>query len=260
MTARTLATEFTTCVEQGDFDRIAGLYTDDAVFDAHVPNWRFQAQGPDAIAEQLKGWFQLPGRFHEVQTQATECGDLLVRFAWHEQEGTDAEITSRELQLWRLAGDRIAEQVVFCAGRWDRPLVKQMAAEAPLVRPLTAPAVEPDNPGTRAAVERFDTAFGRGDVDGVMAAMTDDCVFEDTTPPDGRRHEGQASVRRRWEELFAGSPDAVFETEELIVTGDRAVAPWRYRWTQDGGGHVRGVDLFRVRGGKVAEKHSYVKG
>jgi hypothetical protein len=26
------------------------------------------------------------------------------------------------------------------------------------------------------------------------------------------------------------------------------------------GGHVRGVDVFRVRGGKVAEKLSYVKG
>ncbi len=28
----------------------------------------------------------------------------------------------------------------------------------------------------------------------------------------------------------------------------------------DGEGHVRGVDVFRVRDGKVAEKLSYVKG
>ena len=32
---------------------------------------------------------------------------------------------------------------------------------------------------------------------------------------------------------------------------------WRYEWD---GGHVRGVDVFRVRDGKVAEKLSYVKG
>lgn len=37
---------------------------------------------------------------------------------------------------------------------------------------------------------------------------------------------------------------------------------WLYRWVDREGkeGHVRGVDLFRVRDGKVAEKFSYVKG
>lgn len=32
---------------------------------------------------------------------------------------------------------------------------------------------------------------------------------------------------------------------------------WRYTWD---GGHVRGVDLFRIEDDKVAEKLSYVKG
>jgi hypothetical protein len=35
------------------------------------------------------------------------------------------------------------------------------------------------------------------------------------------------------------------------------IVRWRYRWD---GGHVRGVDVFRVRDGRVAEKCSYVKG
>ena len=37
---------------------------------------------------------------------------------------------------------------------------------------------------------------------------------------------------------------------------------WRYRWRNADGsvGHVRRVDLLRVRDGKVAEKLSYVKG
>lgn len=113
---------------------------------------------------------------------------------------------------------------------------------------------------TRAAVERFHAAFRRGDVDGIMAAMTDDCVFEDTTPPDGTRHQGRAKVRRCWEELFAGSPGAVFETEDLVIAADTAIVRWRYRWRDDGGGHVRGVDVLPVRHGKVAEKYSYVKG
>ena len=111
---------------------------------------------------------------------------------------------------------------------------------------------------TKETVEAFNDAFGRHDVDAVMALMTDDCLFENTLPPpDGERHVGQADVRRFWEEFFSGTPQAQFETEEMVVAGDRAVVRWRFNW---GSGHVRGIDLFKVRDGKVAEKLSYVKG
>lgn len=111
---------------------------------------------------------------------------------------------------------------------------------------------------TKETVEAFNDAFGRHDVDAVMALMTDDCIFENTLPPpDGERHAGQADVRRFWEEFFTGTPQARFETEEMVVAGDRAVVRWRFDW---GSGHVRGIDLFKVRDGKVAEKLSYVKG
>ena len=115
---------------------------------------------------------------------------------------------------------------------------------------------------TLETIERFNAAFGRHDVDAVMALMTDDCVFENTSPPpDGQRHVGAAAVRAVWEEFFRSSPSAAFETEDTFASGDRCVVRWRYRWRNaDGEGHVRGVDLFRVRDGKVAEKLSYVKG
>jgi hypothetical protein len=37
---------------------------------------------------------------------------------------------------------------------------------------------------------------------------------------------------------------------------------WVYTWVDARGveGHIRGVDLYRVRGGLIAEKLSYVKG
>ena len=108
-----------------------------------------------------------------------------------------------------------------------------------------------------AAVTRFQKAFDAKDVDAVMAAMTPDCVFEDTSPPDGRRHVGADAVRAAWTALFSGSPDGVFSTEEMIEMGDRVVARWRYSW---GDGHVRGVDVFTVRDDLVAEKLAYVKG
>jgi ketosteroid isomerase-like protein len=113
------------------------------------------------------------------------------------------------------------------------------------------------NAETNAAVERFATAFDAKDVDAIMEAMTPDCVFEDTTPPDGTRHVGAEAVRAAWTALFAAAPEGVFTTEEVIEAGDRVVTRWRYSFD---GGHVRGVDVFTVRDGRVAEKLSYVKG
>ena len=107
-------------------------------------------------------------------------------------------------------------------------------------------------------IDRFNDAFNRHDVAAVMALRTDDVLFENTYPaPDGERLEGQAAVRAFWERFFADAPGARFETEDQFAAGDRAAVRWRYSW---GDGHVRGVDLFRVRDGKVAEKRSYVKG
>jgi len=108
-----------------------------------------------------------------------------------------------------------------------------------------------------AAVERFNEAFDAKDVDAMMAAMTADCVFEDTAPPDGVRHTGQAEVRAAWEKLFASSPEARFSAEDVVEAGDRVLIRWRYDYA---GGHVRGVDLFLVRDDLVAEKVAYVKG
>ncbi|HWM04927.1 MAG TPA: nuclear transport factor 2 family protein, partial [Actinophytocola sp.] len=71
------------------------------------------------------------------------------------------------------------------------------------------------------------------------------------------RHTGTAEVRAAWTALFSGSPNALFSVEELVPAGDRVVQRWRYDW---GDGHVRGVDVFTVREGRVAEKLSYVKG
>ena len=93
--------------------------------------------------------------------------------------------------------------------------------------------------------------------------MTADCVFENTYPaPDGECYEGQAAVRTFWAHFFVSSSQATFETEDIFAAGDRCVVCWRYRWVEQDGkqGYIRGVDVFRVRDGKVAEKFAYVKG
>ena len=124
-------------------------------------------------------------------------------------------------------------------------------------------AAETTSARTRAVVEAFNHAFNRQDVAGVMALMTGDCVFENTAPaPDGTRVEGQAAVRAAFAEFFRQSPQARFEWEEVVVMGDRCAVRWVYHWggAGDEASHVRGIDLFRLRDGKIAEKLSYVKG
>ena len=109
----------------------------------------------------------------------------------------------------------------------------------------------------------FNDAFNRHEVDEMMALMSKDCVFENTfPPPDGARYEGRAAVAQFWRDFFAASPAARFETEEIFGLGNRCVVRWRYDWTDASGqpGHVRGVDLFKVEGGLISEKLSYVKG
>jgi ketosteroid isomerase-like protein len=108
-------------------------------------------------------------------------------------------------------------------------------------------------------LDRFVEATNAHDVDALMALCAEDIVFESTDPaPDGVRHEGRDAVRRVWGEMLASTPAARFSVEEQFACGDgRAVVRWRYDW---GDGHVRGVDVLRVRDGLIAETLSYVKG
>lgn len=116
--------------------------------------------------------------------------------------------------------------------------------------------------GTLDVVDQFNAAFNRHDAAQVAALLTEDTVFENShPPPDGTRIVGKAAVAAHWERWFAANPDARFEVEEAVAAGTRCTVRWVYRKTRDGRPwHVRGVDIFAVRDGKIAEKLSYVKG
>jgi ketosteroid isomerase-like protein len=106
-------------------------------------------------------------------------------------------------------------------------------------------------------VGAFGKAWADHDLDTALGLVTDDCVFDATGPaPDGNRHVGRPAIRTAWQAIFEDTT-ARFEEEETFAAGDRVVQRWRYSWD---GGHVRGVDVFRIHEGKVAEKLSYVKG
>lgn len=131
---------------------------------------------------------------------------------------------------------------------------------------VTARPAEIDGPVSadevRRIVERYRDAVNRHDVDAAVAAFTDDGLIDCTPAPDGERYEGTAGIRTLFRILLDPAADRTFETEELFVAGDRAVVRWRHSWVDGAGqpGHVRGIDVLRVRDGKIAEKLSYVKG
>jgi ketosteroid isomerase-like protein len=108
-----------------------------------------------------------------------------------------------------------------------------------------------------AVVTAFGDAWAAHDLSAALALCTADCAFESTGPaPDGVRHIGTDALRRAWQPIFDDTVSR-FTVEDTVVAGDRLVQTWRYDWAD---GHVRGVDVFRIRDGKVAEKLSYVKG
>jgi ketosteroid isomerase-like protein len=115
---------------------------------------------------------------------------------------------------------------------------------------------------TRTIVDRFNEAFNRHDADALALLLTDDTVFENTSPPpDGLRIEGREAVVQFWRDWFSRNSDSTFEAEDMIVCGDRAVVCWVYRKLRNGQPwHLRGVDVFTIRDGKVAAKLAYVKG
>lgn len=112
---------------------------------------------------------------------------------------------------------------------------------------------------TRQVLDRYNEAFRVHDpglLDGLIAA---DCVIEDTGPaPAGARHEGGAACLRRWSGL-AADPALTFTPEEAEIHQDLAVQPWVLQWGDAEGERLRGVNLIRVREGRIVQARGYVK-
>jgi hypothetical protein len=102
----------------------------------------------------------------------------------------------------------------------------------------------------RLAVLNQFRAWNNHDLEAALALVTDDCIFDNTTPPDGERFEGKGAVRPAWEALL-GDPQSHFEIEDVLAADHRVVQRWRYSW---GTGHVRGVDLLRFCEGRFSSE------
>jgi hypothetical protein len=102
----------------------ASLYADDAVLDATVPGWRFEARGAEAVARELSGWYADPGSFGAVSRWAIAGGEVVVfELSW-EEAGTPH--AAHQGHVLVVDGGRIAHQTAFCGGRWPASLLARM--------------------------------------------------------------------------------------------------------------------------------------
>jgi ketosteroid isomerase-like protein len=117
---------------------------------------------------------------------------------------------------------------------------------------------------TRAELEdlvvRFTDAFNREDLDGVMAFLADDAIYDQFN---GVRAEGKAAIREAFTPQFRGDYGTMrFVTEDLFVDAAAGKAMISWMCTLEAGGIKRGwrgLDLLCFDGRLVKEKHTYAK-
>jgi predicted ester cyclase len=63
--------------------------------------------------------------------------------------------------------------------------------------------------------QRHSIAEDRRDIDGLIATLTPDCVYE--LVPTGQRWEGHAGARTFYQDLFAAFPDNRFSLTDIVI-------------------------------------------
>jgi ketosteroid isomerase-like protein len=108
---------------------------------------------------------------------------------------------------------------------------------------------------TATVINQFNEAFLQRAPEKLVDIIADDCVMEGVGPaPDGNRWTGYDECLAGWQAL-AADPALRFEVEHVDVDGDRAVIRWRLEADEP----FRGVNLMRLRDGKIVEALGYAK-
>lgn len=110
-----------------------------------------------------------------------------------------------------------------------------------------------------ALVESLYAAFGRGDIDSIVAAMASDAIIGlDGRPSDVPclgHHKGHAGVRQFFKVLAETHDITSFTPQEYYADADKVFVIGRYGWTMKPSG-VKGesdwVHIWTIRNGKVA--------
>lgn len=115
-----------------------------------------------------------------------------------------------------------------------------------------------------ALLRDFGKAFNRGDIDGILACVTDDFEWrlaKGPDAPDGKVVKGKEAVRQALNDRDREIAEMRFSETEVMVAGDKVIGSFRATGkTRDGRAiDQRGVDIYRIEDGKIALKDSYWK-
>jgi ketosteroid isomerase-like protein len=117
-----------------------------------------------------------------------------------------------------------------------------------------------DRPTLEALTIQFTEAFNRNDLDGVMAMMAEDAVYEEFT---GVVNHGKAAIRAAFEPQFRGDYGKMtFDSEDLFADAStgKALIRWVCRLqTKKGPAGWRGLDILHFQNGLVVRKLTYAK-
>jgi ketosteroid isomerase-like protein len=117
---------------------------------------------------------------------------------------------------------------------------------------------------TRAQLEdlviRFTEAFNQEDLDGVMACMADDAIYDEFN---GKSNRGKTAIREAFVPQFRGDYGVLrFHTEDLFVdaASGKALIRWLCMLERDGRRRGwRGLDILHVENGLITAKLTYAK-
>jgi ketosteroid isomerase-like protein len=111
---------------------------------------------------------------------------------------------------------------------------------------------EDETASTRVVLDRFYAAYTSGDLEGMLAMMADDVIV--TFIGHGTFH-GKAAARPYMSWAGTQLPRLDFRVLHKIVDGDRAAVVWDETGATKRGDvwEAKGVDVYRIAGGKVAE-------
>lgn len=129
-TVERLSTAFNRCFET--LEAGEDVFVEDVFFDLFPPLWRFQLQGSQEFAAQLRAICEGEPTARILRVVPTVSGFVME----HEetQRGVKTEV-ARRLWLCEVRDGRITDVVGYCNGGWDDELRARHSAEAPMLRP-----------------------------------------------------------------------------------------------------------------------------
>jgi hypothetical protein len=124
--ATTVVDRFLAAIEAGSISERADVWSDHAVLDATVPNWRFACAGVEAIRAEYGRWFADSAQFESLRRYVIDSGEVVeYTLTWLEHGVPHA---GHYIHVLEVADDRIVADTVLCGGRWSAALLAEMEA------------------------------------------------------------------------------------------------------------------------------------